>query len=169
MKQTDTDKHSEKNRELEKYLKSALEHVVAAGHGIKEFSEFTLDRFGEAVRPYLRAFIHDVRTGVIEVKGITEATRTKILGRHVSTEEREQWIRETAYQLAEKRNFINGDAETDWYAAEEQVAHRLDEDMGLVKKGYRTLKHLTTELVAEIKTLEHDVHKWLQDKHKRAA
>ena len=169
MKQRDTDKQSEKNRDLEKYLKSALEHVVAAGHGIKEFSEFTLDRLGDAARPQLRAFIHKARTGAIEVKGITKATRTKILGHHVSKEEREKMIRETAYELAEKRDFNNGDAETDWYEAEKQVAHRLDEEAGLVIKGYETLTHLSTELIAELKTLEHDVHKWLKDKHKHAA
>lgn len=169
MKQIDTDKQTGKNNDLEKYFKSALEHVVAAGHGIQEFSEFALDRLGDAAQPHLRTFIHDVRTGVIEIKGITEATRTKILGHHLSKEEREQLIRETAYQLAEKRNFIGGDAETDWYEAEKQVARQLDEEAGLVKKGYEKLTLLSSELVSELKALEHDVHKWLQDKRKRAA
>lgn len=169
MKQTDSDKQFGKNRDLEKYLKSALEHVVAAGHGIQEFSEFALERFGDVAQPHLREFIHDVRTGVIEIKGITKATRAKILGHHVSKEEREQLIRETAYQLAEKRKFIGGDAETDWYEAEKQVKRKLDDEAGLVIKGYETLTHLSAEVTTELKTLEHDVHKWLQDKRKRAA
>ena len=66
MKQIDTDKQPGKNKDLERYFKSALEHVVAAGHGIQEFSEFALDRLGDAGQPHLRTFIHDVRTGVIE-------------------------------------------------------------------------------------------------------
>jgi hypothetical protein len=157
-----------KNKDLKKYLKKSLEHMVAAGHGIKEFSEFTLEHLGNTAQPHIRDFIQDVHTGAIKVKGITKATRNKILGYHISKEEREQMIREAAYQLAEKRNFVGGDAETDWYEAEEMLICQLDEDAGLVVKSFKTVTHLSTELAAKVKTLEHDVHKWLDDRHSRA-
>lgn len=160
---------TKKDKDLEKYLKKSLEHMVAAGHGIKEFSEFTLEHLGDAAQPHIRDFIQDVHTGVIKVKGITKATRNKILGHHTSKEEREQMVREMAYQLAENRNFVGGDAETDWYEAEENVARQLDEEVGLVVKGFKTVTHLSTELAAKVKTLEHDVQKWLEDRHSRAA
>ena len=110
-----------------------------------------------------------MHAGVIKIKGITKVTRNKILGHHASEEEREQMIREMAYHIAEKRNFVGGDAETDWFEAEEKVTHQLDEEVGLVEKGYKTVANLSTELAAEVKTLEHDVQKWLDDRRKRAA
>jgi hypothetical protein len=155
--------------DLEKYFNSTLEHMVSAGHGIKEFSEFTLEHLGETVRPHIRNFAKDVRMGVIKVKGITAATRVKILGQHIDEAEREQMIREAAYFLAEKRNFIGGDAETDWYQAEKIVSSQLDEESGLTGKSFKRVEYLSSEIKTKLETVEHDVKQWVNSIKDRAA
>jgi hypothetical protein len=44
-----------------------------------------------------------------------------------STEERERYIAEAAYYLAEHRAFEGGDPQQDWYEAEEQIIRNLEE------------------------------------------
>ncbi len=166
MKKTYDEKSEGKDKDLENYLKSALEHVVAAEHGIQEFSEFALNRLGDKALPHLRSFIKDVQTEVIKVKGVTKSKRKQLFGRHISNEEREQCVREIAYRYAEQRNFANGSPESDWYKAEKDVARQLDKEMGIVQKGYRSL---TSGLATELKTVKQDVRKWLRDKHEKAA
>jgi len=160
---------SDNKNDLEKYFNSTLEHMVAAGHGIKEFSEFTLEHLGETVRPHIRNFVKDARMGVIKVKGITAATRVKILGLHIDEAEREQMIRETAYFLAAKRNFIGGDAETDWYQAEKIVSSQLDEESGLAGKSFKRVEYLSSEIKTKLETVEHDVKQWVNNIKDRAA
>ena len=160
---------SDKKNGLEKYFHSTLEHMVAAGHGIKEFSEFTLEHLGETVRPHIRNFVKDAGMGVIKVKGITAATRVKILGQHIEEEEREQMFRETAYFLAAKRNFISGDAETDWYQAGKIVSSQLDEESGLAGKSFKRVEYLSSEIKTKLETVEHDVKQWVNNIKDRAA
>jgi hypothetical protein len=159
----------DKKNDLDKYLKSTLEHMISAGQGIKEFSEFTLEHLGEVVRPYLYAFLDETHKGAIKIKGITTTTSRKILGHRVDEGEREEIVRKTAYLLAERRNFIGGDAEKDWYQAEEIVDQQLGEELGLVEKSYNTLEHLSLDLKTKLKTLELDAQKWVQERKNRAA
>lgn len=42
-------------------------------------------------------------------------------------EERERYIAEAAYYLAEHRAFEGGDPRQDWYEAEEQISRNLEE------------------------------------------
>ena len=74
---------------------------LADVYGINEFSEFTFEHFGDAVKLHIGNFIQDIHTAVIKVKSITKAIHNKILGHYVSEEEREKMFRETTYQIAE--------------------------------------------------------------------
>ena len=74
------------NDTIKAYLKKVLEHVIAAGHDVSEFSEFILDKFGAAIQPYLRQFLDDVGKGAIKIKGLSEAAKTAIVGQHVNAD-----------------------------------------------------------------------------------
>jgi hypothetical protein len=46
-------------------------------------------------------------------------------GMSVTPEQRHQMVAEVAYQRAQKRNFVGGDPENDWYEAEEEIGQLL--------------------------------------------
>lgn len=142
------------------YLKNALEHMVAAGSNIRDFSEFTLEKFGDTFLPYLRRFVDDVNKGQIKVKGVTKAARTKLFGVNPSPEAREALIREAAYLRAEKRGFVGGSPEDDWIAAEHEVDERLAQQIGLVEKGHQALSSVTSVIDKELADIKTVVAEW---------
>ncbi|MGD2119706.1 MAG: DUF2934 domain-containing protein [Chromatiales bacterium] len=147
------------------HLKSSLEHVIAAGHNVREFSEFTLEKFGDTYVPYLRQFLSDVSKGEIKIKGLTKAAKTAIMGEHVSQEQRLEMIREAAYYRAEKRGFAPGFEEQDWAAAEQEIDTRLAEEAGLIYKGRKVLESTASSIEKEFDNLKAVVTDWLEEKY----
>jgi len=147
------------------YLKKVLEHVIAAGHSIREFNEFILDKFGAVMQPYLRQFLNGVSSGQIKIKGLTEAAKTAIVGHDVSTDERAAMVREEAYYLAEKRGFTAGHEVEDWVAAEAEINNRLAEEAGLIAKGGNVLAATATNIENDLKKLKSIVTTWLEENY----
>ena len=48
------------------HFESALDHFITVGKGLKEFAATVVKQFGDAVRPYLKQFIKEVRSGAKE-------------------------------------------------------------------------------------------------------
>ena len=147
------------------HLKNSLEHVIAAGHNIREFSEFTLDKFGDAYIPHLRQFLSDVSKGMIKIKGLSKAAKTAIVGHHIGLEEREAMIHEAAYYRAERRGFVAGHETDDWAAAEREVDARLAEEAGLIDKGREALESTATSIEKDFENLKAVVTTWLDEKY----
>ena len=147
------------------YLKKVLEHVLAAGHSVREFSEFVLNKFGAACLPNLRQFLSDVSTGDIKVKGLTAAAKTAIVGHHVSAEEHDAMVREEAYYRSEQRGFAAGHEVEDWVAAEAEIDSRLAEEAGLIARGGKALALTATNIEKELKKLKGSVTTWLEENY----
>lgn len=148
---------------VQTHLKAAFEHMVAAGRSARDFSEFTLEKFGDSFLPYLRQFYDDVGNGRIKITGLTKATRTAILGPQISPEEREELIRVAAFVRAEQRGFTGSSAEEDWYAAEREVDEQLARKTGLVSKGHKALTSATTLMDKELGNIKKTIAAWLED------
>jgi Protein of unknown function (DUF2934) len=144
------------------HLKNSLEYVIAAGHTVREFSEFTLDKFGDTYIPHLRRFLRDVSKGEIKIKGLS---KTAIVDHRVSLEAREAMIREAAYYRAESRGFAAGHEADDWAAAEREVDTRLAEEEGLIAKGREVLESAVTSVEKEFENLKTVVTAWLEEKY----
>jgi len=147
------------------HLKSSLEHVIAAGYTVREFSEFILDRFGDTYTHHLRQVLGDVSNGEIDIAGLSMARKRALVGRHISVEEREAMIREAAYYRAERRGFTTGGEADDWAAAEREVDTRLAEEAGLIDKGRKVLELTATSVEGGFENLKAVVTAWLEEKH----
>lgn len=147
-----------------KYLKSALEHMVAAGRNARDLTEFALEKFGDEFRPYLQQFFSDVRQGKIDIKGLTHSARTAIVGHHVSQEERERMIREAAYLRSEQRGFAGGYEHDDWLSAEKEVDERLEREAGLMVKGGKAMASVASIAEKEFDSIKKIVSLWLDEK-----
>jgi hypothetical protein len=145
------------------HLKNSLEHVIAAGHNVRDFSEFIVDKFGETYIPHLRQFLSDVGNGEIKIKGLSKAAISVIVGHHVSLEERETMIREAAYYRSKSRNFAPGYEADDWAAAVKEVDARLVEEAGLIDKGRKVLESTATSVEKEFENIRAVVTTWLED------
>ena len=148
--------------EAKTYLKAAFEHIVAAGRDVGELVEFAFAKSGDAVAPYLRRFLSDVHEGRITIQGLTESAKLAVLGRHITTEERQAMIREAAYLRAEQRGFVGGSPEQDWVLAEQEVDERLLQQAGLVTKGRRALTSATSSVEQELGSIKDLVTRWLE-------
>jgi hypothetical protein len=147
------------------HFKKSLEHVIAAGHNVKEFTDFALHKFDESYIPHLRQFLSDVSKGDIKIKGLTKTAKTAIIGQHVSLRERERMIREAAYYLAEKRGFTVGHEMDDWSEAEREVDTRLAEEAGLIEMGRKLAVSTATSVEKEFGNVKDLVVEWLETRH----
>jgi len=147
------------------HFKNTLEHVIAAGHSVREFSELALDKLDESYIPHLRQFLSDVNKGEIKIKGLSKSAKTAIIGHHVSLKERESLIREAAYYIAEKHGFTGGHEVDDWAEAEREVDTRLAEEAGLIDKGRRLLESTATSVEKEFDDIRNEVAAWFKTKH----
>jgi len=147
------------------YLKNSLEQMIAAGHNVREFSEFTLDKFGDTYIPHLRRFLRDVSKGEINIQGLAKTAKTAIVSHHVSLDEREAMIREAAYFRAERRGFASGHEADDWAAAEREIDSQLAEEAGLIDKGREVLESVVTSVEKEFENLKSVVTAWLEEKY----
>lgn len=146
------------------YLREALEYMLEAGRGVRELSEFALDRFGADFLPYLRQFLHEVGHGRISVKGLGRTARSALSGHSVSSEERDRMIREVAYLRAERRGFCGGSPEDDWLAAEREVDLCLAQGPGLVVSGTQALSVALAAAQEEPAGRRDSVDRWLADR-----
>lgn len=145
----------------QEYLKAALEHTIASGHSVRDFSEFALEKFGDASLPHIRHFFHEVRQGQVKIKGMARAAKKRIVGLHVSASEREEMIRLAAYVRAERRGFVGGSAQQDWCEAEREIDAQLEQEAGLVEKGHRALTSANTIVEQEYDHIKHVVSDWI--------
>jgi hypothetical protein len=143
-------------------FKAAMELMLAAGHSFGEFAEVTLANLGDRVRPYLQQFADDVREGRIKIKGLTKSALQLMRGGHVSAEQREAMIRETAYYLAERRDFVGGSAEEDWCIAEQEVDTLLGQQGGVINIGRKQLNIAIEAAEMELGNLRHAVTGWIE-------
>jgi len=151
-----------KDQVVETYLKGACEHMLAAGRSAREFSEFTLEKFGEPFRPYLRKFLADVGEGRVKVKGMTKAAKASLLGAHATPQERIELIRIAAYVRAERRGFFGGSPEQDWLEAEREIDAQLSQDVGLVGKGHKALTAANALIEKELDSIKDSITSWLE-------
>jgi hypothetical protein len=147
--------------EAKTYLKEAFEHIISTGRGVREFADFSLERFGDAFSPHVRRFLGEVHEGRVAVQGLTESARMAVLGQHLSAEERQAMIREAAYLRAERRGFTGGSPEEDWLLAEQEIDERLLQQSGLLAKGRRALASAATSLEQELANVKDTVTGWL--------
>lgn len=152
-----------------KYLKAALEHMVAAGRNVRDFTEFTLERFGDTFLPYLKRFLDELSKGEIRVKGLTKSVRAKFFGLNLTAETREILIREAAYLRAEQRGFAGGSPEGDWLAAEHEVDEWLAHQIGLIDKGRQALASVTSVIEKDLDDIKAVVSEWLKNRDATAA
>ncbi|MBK8163140.1 MAG: DUF2934 domain-containing protein [Gammaproteobacteria bacterium] len=143
-------------------LQNAFEHMLAAGHSVRDFSEFALEKFGDSFLPYLRRFLADVEQGRIRIEGIGRTAKTVLLGVWVTPEERIEMIRLAAFVRAEQRGFRDGSPEDDWLAAEREVDARLAQEAGLATRGHKAFATATAALEQEFGNLKTTIADWLE-------
>ncbi|MCC6207714.1 MAG: DUF2934 domain-containing protein [Gammaproteobacteria bacterium] len=148
--------------ETRDYLKDAFEHMLAAGHSVREFSEFTLGKFGDSFLPYLRRFLSDVDQGRIKIERAGASARSALFGAKVTAEERLEMIHLNAYLRAERRGFNGGSPEEDWIAAEREVDARLTREAGLVVKGQKAFTSALSTLETEFGSLKTTIADWIE-------
>jgi len=153
----------EKYAAAQTHLKDAFEHMIAAGRSARDFSEFALDKFGDAFLPYLRRFMADIGDGNIKIKGVGKAAKVALFGAQATPEERMEMIRLAAYVRAEQRGFSGGSPEEDWYAAEQEVDERLAQAAGLVARGHKALSSAGALMEKELGNLKDSVAAWIED------
>jgi NADH dehydrogenase/NADH:ubiquinone oxidoreductase subunit G len=156
-------------KSAKKYFKAALEQTLAAGRSARDFTEFALDKFGDTILPYIHEFSKDVSKGSVKIKGMADSARTVMLGHHVTPEQREEMIRVQAYLRAERRGFVGGSPEDDWFIACHQVDEQLASEAGLVEKGRHVLAEAETVFEKELDDVRRVVTKWLEKRHGKAA
>jgi len=146
------------------YLKAALEHLMAAGRSTHDVVEFALDKFGKSIIPYLKEFQEEIRERQIHVADLAESAKTAVFGIHVSPELRGQMIREAAYLRAERRGFVGGSPEEDWYAAEKEIDELLAKQAGILQKGQRTMASVTAVAEKELAHVRDAVGSWIESR-----
>lgn len=151
-----------------RYFTVAMEHMLAAGRSVGEFSEFALERFGENARPHVNRFMVEVREGSVKVKGLTRSALAAMAGQHVAAAQREAMIREAAYYHAERRGFQGGSAEEDWRTAEQEINARLAAEAGLVEKGRRWLASAADAAELELGNVKQVVSQWIEARRANA-
>jgi hypothetical protein len=160
---TQDSRHDQASYERAKpYFKSALEHLLAAGGSVRDLTEFALERFGDRVLPHLRHFLDELRDEKVAISGLTESARQRLLGVHVSAEQRWQMIRDAAYFRAERRGFASGFEEDDWLAAEREIDAKLAEQTGLVERGKKKAASIGRVAEQELDDLRETVAKWMK-------
>lgn len=133
-------KQPESYEDVRPFLKAAFEQILAAGRGVREMAEFTLERLGDTALPYVNRFLAEVHAGQVKIQGLTASIHRGLFDGRPSPEERERMIREAAYLLAEQRGFAGGSPEDDWAEAERQVDARLAEQEGLIARGRHAIE-----------------------------
>ncbi len=160
--------HEPSNDEAEEtsrvYLKSALEHMLAAGRSVRDMVEFSLERFGDGAIPQLKRFFDDVQSGEIKINGLPKGARDALFGLQMTAGERHDLVRLAAYVRAEGRGFVGGSPEDDWHAAEQEVEQLLAERIGLVAKGRRALSEAGLAIGREIDDIAGLVSAWLEER-----
>jgi hypothetical protein len=146
------------------YFKAALEQLVSAGRGVREFVEFALEKSSEASGRHLRRFLGEVHEGRVGVQGLTESARQAVFGQHITTVQRQAMIREAAYLRAERRGFAGGSPEDDWLAAEREVDEGLLQETGLLGRGRQALASAASGLEEELGSVKDIVNRWLESR-----
>ncbi len=144
------------------FLKEALEHLLAAGHSTHELVEFSIDRFGRKIVPYLKELQDDVHQGRVKIQRLADSVNTAVFGIQVTPEQREQMIRDAAYLRAEKRDFSGGSEEDDWLWAEHEVDVLLANQNGLLEKGRKNLESVSAVAKNELIEVEAAVRDWIK-------
>jgi hypothetical protein len=162
-------RHDRPDEPTRDYLKSALEHMLAAGRSVSDMVEFSLERFGDRVIPDVQAFLHQVQRGEIKVKGLSRSAREALFGMKLTPEERATLIREAAYRKAERRGFSGGSPEQDWLEAEREVDALIAREVGLVPRGREAFAELGGAVERELGDLGRQVSDWLAGRRGRGA
>ncbi|MEJ2061097.1 MAG: DUF2934 domain-containing protein [Gammaproteobacteria bacterium] len=150
---------------VKNYLKAAMEHVIASGRSVREFTEFALEKFGDGVLPYLQKFMEEVQEGRIKIEGLTKSALATLSGQHVSSQQREAMIRDAAYFRAQQRGFTGGSADEDWQEATRQVDAQIAAEGGLIGKGKQLLTSITDVVEKEIDDIRDVVTNWFESRH----
>lgn len=150
------------NSTSRKYFKKALEHILDAGHSVRDFSEFALEKFGDRALPHLQHFYQEVRHGNIRIKGLKKSPREILFGLHVTPQQREEMIRLAAYVRAEERGFAGGSPDQDWMEAEREVDERLAQEAGLVASGRKAMLSMEEVMEKEYTQIRDVVSKWFE-------
>jgi hypothetical protein len=117
------------------HLKEALECTLALGRSARDWGEFCLEKFGDAVTPYLKRFLDELEPHTLKIDRRSGSTWQSSLGAEVTPDERERRVREAAYFRAERRGFVGGSPEQDWIAAEIEIDLQIAEQTAIVDKG----------------------------------
>jgi len=128
-------KQPESYETAQPFLKAAFEQILAAGRGVRDMAEFSLERLGDTALPYVNRFVTEVHAGQVKIKGLTASMHQSLFDGRPDPEERERMIREAAYFRAAQRGFDGGSPEEDWAEAERQVDAHLAEQEGLILRG----------------------------------
>ncbi|MBS0003533.1 MAG: DUF2934 domain-containing protein [Thioalkalivibrio sp.] len=128
-------KQPEDYETVQPFLKAAFEQFLAAGRGVRDMAEFSLERLGDTGLPYVNRFVAEVHTGQVKIKGLTASLHKSLFDGRPGPEERERMIREAAYFRAEQRGFVGGSPEDDWAEAEREVDAHMAAREGLIIRG----------------------------------
>lgn len=161
-KDTASDRASDES--VRTYLQETLEHLLAAGHSTYELVEFSIDKFGRKIVPYLNEFQEDIRESRVKIQSQAELAKTAVFGIRVTPEQREQMIREAAYLRAEQRDFATGNCDDDWFLAEQDVDALLAKQDGLLEKGRKNLESVSGVAKQELTEVQNAVRQWLKTK-----
>ena len=74
------------------YLQRIMEQFLAAGRTLREFVDFTMEKFGDAVLPYLRRFLAEFEQGLVTITQLGQNAWSTLFGRNVTLEQRRKMI-----------------------------------------------------------------------------
>jgi len=143
------------------YLQRIMEQFIAAGRTLRDFVDFTMEKFGDAVLPYLRRFLAELEQGVVAVTHFGQNAWSTLFGRNVTLEQRRKMIEEAAYFRAQQRGFAGGDPSRDWVEAEREIDAMLAEETGLFERGRKAVAAVTAAAEREWNEIVSSVSQWL--------
>lgn len=150
------------------FLKAAFEQILAAGRGVRDMAEFTLERLGDTALPYVNRFLAEVHAGQVKIKGLTASVHQSLFDGRPSPEERERMIREAAYLRAEQRGLVGGSPEEDWAEAEREIDARLAAQEGLIARGRHAIDSVAAAAGHGAEATYALVRQWLAGREGRA-
>lgn len=142
------------------FFQRIMEQVLMAGRSVTDFVEFTIEKFGDAIIPYVKRFLAELEAGKVVLANFGETALAAIIGRDVTPDKRLQMIQEAAYYLAQKRLPMHEPA-LDWIEAEREIDARLAAQIGLYGHGRKAVVAVATAVEKEFTEVADSVAQWL--------
>jgi len=153
---------SESYAKLRPHFQHAMEQFIEAGHSVREFVDFIIEKFDDTILPYLKRFLAEIEQGTVVIDNLSRSASSTLFGRNTSPELRRQMIEQAAYFRAQQRGFVGCDPVADWIEAEREVDTELESETGLIARGHQAIVTLSSAVEKELIEVINSISQWLK-------